>query len=201
MEKIANQANRSTPKLGLFRGVCNFLEEANGPRLEDFRSRGEIKRWITAMASQEWKTRVDGSDRLARTYRLCKTLTTHGYLKRVYPGRQILTRLRIDDLDLGAASYRGMRDQKDPCAVCGLEAETREHFVMRCQALQTARIANRQAMDLIEHSQQDSALDILILAVPQGASDDIPKAMIVGMLLHDLWTLRSKVLGVRQTLD
>ena len=201
LEKIASQANRSIPKLGIFRVVCNFLEEARGPRLEDFRSRGEIKRWITAMATQEWKTRVEESDRLARTYRLCKTLTIHGYLKRVYPGRQILTRLRIDDLDLGAASYRGMRDQKDPCTLCGVEAETREHFALRCQALQTARIGNKQAMDLIEHSQQDSALDILILAVPQGASDDIPKAMLVGMLLHDLWTLRSKVLGIRQTLD
>ena len=37
---------------------------------------------------------MEESDRLAHTYRLCKTLTIHGYLKRVYPGRQILTRLR-----------------------------------------------------------------------------------------------------------
>jgi hypothetical protein len=201
IERIANQAYRSTPKLGIFRVVGTFLEEAGGPRLEDFRSRREIKQWITAKATLEWKTRVDGSARLARTYRLCKTLTTHGYLKRAYPGRQILTRLRIDDLDLGAASYRGMMDHKEMCALCGMEAETREHFALRCQALLVARLDNRQAMDLIEHSQEDSALDILILAAPQGASDNIHKAILVGRLFHDLWTLRSKVLGVRQTLD
>ena len=68
---------------------------------------------------------MEGSSRLARTYRYSKALATQGYLKRTFPGRQILTRLRIDDLDLGAASFRGKADVKEACALCGLEEETK----------------------------------------------------------------------------
>ncbi len=46
MERIANQANRASPKLGIFRIVDDFLVETKGPPLEDFRSKGEIKKWI-----------------------------------------------------------------------------------------------------------------------------------------------------------
>ena len=61
MERIANQANRTSPKLGIFRIVDDFLVETKGPRLEEFRSKGEIKQWIASKASQEWKARVEGS--------------------------------------------------------------------------------------------------------------------------------------------
>ena len=201
MERIANQANRASPKLGIFRIVDDFLVETKGPPLEDFRSKREIKKWIANKASQEWKARVEGSSRLARTYRYSRALATQGYLKKTFPGRQILTRLRIDDLDLGAASFRGKADVKEACALCGLEEETREHFVLRCQALAVARDSNMQAMGLTEHSRQDSALDVLILATPRGASDDVRTAILVGKLFHDLWTLRSKLLGIRPNLD
>ncbi len=50
-EKIARQANSATPKLGIFRVVHRFLEETKGPTLEEFRSKGDIKRWIHSMAS------------------------------------------------------------------------------------------------------------------------------------------------------
>jgi hypothetical protein len=61
MERLANQANRASPKLGIFRVVDDFLVETKGPRLEEFRSKGEIKQWIASKASQEWKARVEGS--------------------------------------------------------------------------------------------------------------------------------------------
>jgi hypothetical protein len=108
-EKIARQANSATPKLGIFRIVHRFLEETKGPTLEEFRSKGYIKRWIHSMASQEWKAKVDESVVLSRTYCLSTSLCMKAYLRRTFPGRAILTRLRIDDLDLGAAGYLRLR--------------------------------------------------------------------------------------------
>ena len=118
MEKIARQANNATPKLGIFRAVHSFLEEAKAPLLEEFRSKGDIKRWIHTKASQEWKAMVEKSSVLHRTYYHSNSLGMKGYLRRAFPGRTILTRLRIDDLDLGAASYRGKSLLKELCAGC-----------------------------------------------------------------------------------
>jgi hypothetical protein len=200
-EKIARQANSATPKLGIFRIVHRFLEETKGPTLEEFRSKGDIKRWIHSMASQEWKAKVDESVVLSRTYCLSTSLCMKGYLRRTFPGRAILTRLRIDDLDLGAAGYRGKNENKELCSVCREEAETREHFVLKCRPLSAARDANSQAMDLALRSPQDLAFDALILATPREADDDLDRAIKVGKLFHDLWTLRAKLLGLRHTLD
>ena len=115
MEKVAREANAGTPKLGIFRVVNEFLEEHAGPKIETFRNKMEIKRWVLTKASEEWKTKVTNSSTLARTYRHSSdstSLALKGYLKRTYPGRQILTRLHLDDLNLGAAGYRGQAEQK-----------------------------------------------------------------------------------------
>ena len=153
------------------------------------------------MASQEWKTKVDQSSCLSRTYRLSNPLIIKGYLQKTYPGRCILTRLRLDDLDLGAASFRGKINPWPLCAMCGEEAETREHFVLRCRLLSSVREDNSQTLQLAPTSPLDSALDVLILATPRGAEDDISRAIKVGKLFHELWTLRAKLLGLRLTLD
>ena len=87
------------------------------------------------------------------------------------------------------------------CALCGEEAETREHFVLRCRPLAAAGDGNNQAMDLALGSPQALAFDLLTLVTPRGAADDIYKAILVGNLFHDLWTLRAKLLGLRHTLD
>ena len=83
-----------------------------------------------------------------RTYYHSTLLGMKGYLRRAFPGRAILTRLRIDDLDLGAAGYRGKSGIKELCSICGEDAETREHFVLRWRPLNAARDANRKAMDM-----------------------------------------------------
>ena len=144
---------------------------------------------------------MDDSSVLSRTYHHSTALGIKGYLRRTFPGRAILTRLRIDDLDLGAAGYRGKSMNKELCSMCGEDAETREHFVLRCRPLSAARDANRKAMDLNLRPPQAPAFDVLILATPRGAEDDISTAITVGKLFHDLWTLRAKLLGLRNTMD
>jgi hypothetical protein len=200
IEQIARQANSATPKLGIFRTVQNFLEAANGPSLQEFHSKGDIKRWITSITTQEWRARVESSSCLTQTYRHTTTLATRGYLRRSFPGRTILTRLRLDDLDLGAAGYRGRAEAKQPCAMCDEEAETREHFALRCRSLAGARTSNSQVMSWVQNPPQHSDFDVLILASPRGAEDDIKKAVLVGKLFHDLWTLRTNILGIKHTL-
>ncbi len=82
-----------------------------------------------------------------------------------YPGRIILTRLRLDDLDLGAASYKGKSATLALCALCGEEAQTREHFVLRCRAL----AGNSLAIDLtlgVPGRLLARAFDLLTLATP-----------------------------------
>ena len=144
---------------------------------------------------------MDASSCLSRTYQLSSELEIKGYLRGSYPGRIILTRLRLDDLDLGAASYRGKSATLPPCTLCGEEAETREHFVLRCRSLDAARDGNNQAMDLASGSPAARAFDLLTLGTPRGADGDIIKATLVGKLFHDLWTLRANLLGLRRTLD
>ena len=203
MRNLAIQANSSSPKLGVFRTVHDFLQQTEGPSIDHFRSKGDIKRWILMKATQEWRQRVQDSSRLARTYRHSNSLKVRGYLKGAYPGRQILTRMRLDDLDLGAASIRGLSEIKDRCMICGEDEETREHFVLRCPPLEPARQANKQILETARAQAQneEEVLDFLILARPPGAEDDIKLATSIGKLFHDLWTLRTSAIGARPTLD
>ena len=126
-----------------------------------------------------------------------------GYLKRTYPGRQILTRIRIDDLTLGAAGCRAAAaDTGAMCKLCGEEPETREqHFTLRCQRLTPAREANRKAIDLTLGVDPELAFEVIILARPAHAADDVERAKTVGSLLHALWNLRTELLGLRPSLD
>ena len=185
----------------------SFLTVTNSDRrrLEDFRSRRDIKAWIHAKASAEWSERVARSS-LARTYPLARPLSMKGYLKLTYPGRQILTRIRIDDLTLGAAGCRAAAaaaDTEATCMLCREEPETREHFTLRCRRLTPAREANRQAIDLTLGVDPEFAFEVIILARPAQAADNVERAKTrtVGRLLHALWNLRTKILGLRPSLD
>jgi hypothetical protein len=205
MERLARHANASSPKLGIFRTVETFLEGCSEParRLEDFKSKQSIKDWVHMMASGEWRARIASSSRLGITYSLARSLATKGYLREAYPGRQILTKLRIDDLDLGAAGVRGLQEPGQPCSLCGMGPETRVHFVLHCAALEPSRSAEqlRQALDLARGLDEKRAFAVMILAWPESAADDIERAKTVGRLLHALWTQRSSILGLRPSLD
>lgn len=206
MERLARHANASSPKLGIFRTVEKFLQGCSEPthRLEeDFKSKRAIKDWIHMMASGEWRARIAGSMRLENTYPLARSLAAKGYLREAYPGRQILTKLRIDDLDLGAAGVRGLQEPWQTCSLCGMGPETRVHFVLQCEALETSRSAghSREALDLTRGLDEKRAFEVMILARPEAAADDIERAKLVGKLLHALWTQRSSILGLRPSLD
>jgi len=131
---LANEGQNASPKLGIFKLVESFLTEVGNDKrtVEDFKSKQEIKSWIHSSATKEWKTKVEASDRLQRTYALESKLTLRGYLKTTFPGQQILTKIRIDDLDLEGAGIRKAGGNAGPCQLCGEQEETGEHFLITC---------------------------------------------------------------------
>lgn len=130
------------------------------------------------------------------TYEDVATLETRGYLKADFKGRQVLTKLRVDDLNLGAASYNAKLEPPPSCSLCGEEPETREHFLLRCQVLKGVRDAHPDVYKLTQGLSSHDAWRTLILARPRGASEDLERAKRVGALVHDLWTSRARALGL-----
>ena len=81
--------------------------------------------------------------------------------------------------------------------MCDEEAETREHFVLRCRSLAGARVANSQVVSWVQSPPQHLDFDFLILASPRGAEDDIEKAILVGKLFPWLVEALDQHLGAQ----
>ena len=119
------------------------------------------------------KKSVRASSRLMCTYEDVAQLETRGYLKADFKGRQVLTKLRVDDLNLGAASYNAKLESPPSCLLCGEEPETREHFLLRCRKLEGVRDAHPDVYMLIQGLSRRDAWRTLILARPRGATEDL----------------------------
>ena len=152
-------------------------------------------------AQKEWSTAVALSSRLKGTYARGEPLRTRGYLYYDFRGRQVLTKLRVDDLNLGAAGYNSLALRQARCELCKeKEPESRQHFVLRCAALTHIRDRHAGTMSWTRHLSQDDALRVLTLSRPAGATENIDRATAVGALLHDLWKERCTLLGIRMVL-
>ena len=144
---VARATQSGEGMLGIFR-LAKILEEQGEVRdIASFASKKSIKSWVWRHASREWLTKAKASTRVGGTYHDSVALQTRGYLKFDFKGRQILTKLRVDDLDLGAASFRGKSLPLPVCQLCGVEPETREHFVLRCRSLDDVRGRGRMGDD------------------------------------------------------
>ena len=58
-----------------------------------------------------------------------------------------------------------------------------------------------RAIDLTLGVDPEFAFEVIILARPAQAADNVERAKTVGRLLHALWSLRTKILGLRPSLD
>jgi hypothetical protein len=144
-----------------------------------------------------------GSTRLYNTYSQTKDLQLRGYLTTDFKGRQVLTKIRADDLELGASSYRGIgQSRTDACKTCKIPllVETNEHFVLHCAALANARKRHPEVFSWIRERNPERSMAMIILAFPNNATDDIPRAKLVGEFLFDLWSTRATLLELRNTL-
>ena len=212
--RIAKAAISACPRRGLFATVELWLAnlDTKGRTILDFKSKGDIKQWIWTQASDEWKHRVKESTSLRGTYNCNDTLRCRGYLAEDFKGRQLLTKLRVDDLDLDAAGYKRAAAEKvnkqsgtttllSTCRLCGVAPETRHHFVVQCRALDETRARHPGAQRLVVDLSPQVAFCTIILARPHKADDDITTARLVGALLHDLWITRANLLGIHTQLN
>ena len=140
---------------------------------------------------------VQMSERLRDTYSPSEPLRNRGYLDINFRGRRVLTKLRLDDLKLGAAGYKSKSVHQQLCEMCGKEPETRQHFTVRCLALQHVRDRHMQTMRYTERLNMTDAFKTLLLARPPGATENGDRAVAIGALLHDLWEERCRLLDIR----
>ena len=196
---LASAAMRAEDCKGLFARVNNWLSEvtARPTLISEFRTRSQLRKVVMTAARKEWRDAVKASTRLRDTYSSSETLKMRGYLKIEFRGQRILTKLRLDDLKLGAAGYKSHAAVQTMCALCGKEPETRIHFTVNCPTLQGVRDRHGQTMRLTRNLGLVETYQTLILARPPGATENGDRAMAVGALLYDLWTERCRILGIR----
>lgn len=194
-QRMADVARQGEAKLGIFRLAAEILNDQQaGIDISWFNSKRSIKKWVREWASKEWLQRAQASPSLGATYQDETSLETRGYLNYDFKGRQVLTKLRINDLDLGAAGFRGKAGSPPCCQLCGVEPETREHFLLRCRSLEEVRSLHPDALELTRGHSKPNEWRVLILAWPKGATEDEGRARKVGALAHDLWTARATAL-------
>ena len=129
------------------------------------------------------------SRRLSHTYTGRTTLTRRQYLDEHFPGRRLLTLLRIDDLPLAGAT--GFQAGDKTCPLCGQYEETRQHFTLMCTALTRIRNDNTDALPmLLPDTSPDAKFRRLILAEPTDACHDAKKARAVAKYLRQIWNHR-----------
>ena len=199
--RVAKEANEASPKVGLLHEVGVILTTLGEPgrTVESFRNKDEVNKWVSRAATAEWRRGVSQSTRLCDTYQVATHLRLRGYLRADFKGRQILTKLRADDLALGAASWRGRGGTTvDSCQTCRQLncVETRTHFVLHCSALAKTRRAYPEILAWIQNSRAERAFAMILLALPERAADDIERATVVGAYLQDLWSERAAILGL-----
>ena len=203
--RVAMEANSASPKVGLFHYISTLLAEHGSQKRDttEFKSKEEINDWIARRAAYEWRQGILGSTRLYNTYSQTKDLQLRGYLTTDFKGRQVLTKIRADDLELGASSYRGIgQSRTDACKTCKIPllVETNEHFVLHCAALADARRRHPEVFSWIRERNPERSMAMIILAFPNNATEDIPRAKLVGEFLFDLWSTRATLLELRNTL-
>lgn len=187
-----------SPGGGLFATVHQFLIRQVGDNADIRRfSREGLKSLVRNEAQKEWRMRVANSRRLNSTYSNAHALAPRGYLGADFRGRQVLLKLRVDDLALGAGRWANLKPQLTKCALCGRAPETRQHFVLSCAALNAVRATHSGAMALCARKTPSMAYQTLILAQPPRATEDISRARMVGALLYELWKKRCELLGIR----
>jgi hypothetical protein len=152
-----------------------------------------LKRAMLRVASRNWNQRLLTQPQLAGSYEINAQLRLQHYLKLPsFKGRQLLIKLRCDDLKLAAASFN--RYQPQPCCpVCKLHTlETRAHFLLHCTGLESVRLLHRDALpQLNQRSEVPSNILMAQLLLRSSHANKINFIHAVGLYITDLWRART----------
>ena len=182
-------------KIGLMHRGSLLLSELGLPSDTFLRQNAKtlIKQAVLSAVTVEWRLKIQQQHRLALTYPPDTQYGLRGYLRQDFQGRRVLSRLRMDDLALGSAGF----NRYGPpalCKLCNREPETRQHFVLSCQALAYVRARHPLAIPS-PTLRLDDRFQQVILARPSGASESLSTATLMGALLFDLWRTRLSLLN------
>ena len=175
------------PFIRLILRTCTCLGLALTQRSTSRRWREKAKAKVRAQAAREWADRVVLQPNLLLAYGPQPVFMLRPYLKgAAFRGRQLLTKLRINDLNLKATSYTS--DASVICPLCGTAPETRTHFVLHCPSLANTRRAYAALIAPLRDRSASDALNMRIIC--QSTPGDAP-AHVVGNFLADLWFTRT----------
>jgi hypothetical protein len=146
------------------------------------------KRSIRNHAEFLWRRRVSIQPRLSYAFLPTSKLSMQPYLSfDVFRGRQLLTRLRLDDLDLGAAGIN-QYGSTQICPSCGNPEETRVHFLLECPSYQDLRASYSNRLPSLQSPLPTAdRLRHLLLCGWSYTEDD---ARTIGNYVSDLWARR-----------
>ena len=180
---------------GLRNNTPNFMTKANlllgdlGTDLLSIYDRPKqggilvVKRIFKQKAAEWWKAEVKSNRRLRLTYTPQTPFELRGYLSEHFPGRRLLTKLRLDDLPLRAAGVTPFRGSEGTCPLCHSAKETGVHFTIVCSALGQVREEHMDPLPLLSF-QKLSPVDryqMITLNRPRGACNDLELAKKVGL--------------------
>ena len=151
-----------------------------------------IKSSFRRFAHKKWMARVNLQPTLFALYGNSEIMEMQPYLKIPnFRGRRILTKLRLDDLLLNAASF--LRKNPKNCDKCNLHYETRKHFVLGCKwkGYMVIREHHKQTVPALNALDPNDAFKQIILIHYSPYSLDT-SAPAIGNFLADMWRERER---------
>ena len=145
------------------------------------------KTQFRAAAFRQWHANVAASSNHNIVYGSYTELKCHTYHKLpAFRGRTLLTKLRVNDLLLSGAGYNSANPE--PCPLCTLDFETRQHFIVTCPNLAQVRVRHHNILPILLEAEILSETAILQHILLVRSSDNVAKSAVnAGNLLADLW--------------
>ena len=182
------------------------LMAALGIKQSDMRgkiAKGLINNKVHEYQQQRWQKRIQDQQHLTNSFTDSDRLKMQPYLRMgSFRGRTVLTKLRLDDLPLRAASFNSGNPRV--CELCKEDAETRVHFVLECPSLAQVRESHAQLatkLNLTPEATTTQRMQRILLTGTHTLHEAQlrQRAHAVGNLLYDLWRNRQRQMGLPQT--
>jgi hypothetical protein len=157
-----------------------------------------IKKAINKQALLEWRTTLASKTHLHMSFKHTNTYKIQYYLTiPSFKGRQLITKIRLNDLPLAAAPWLNANDS---CPVCGCNTpESKKHYLLSCIAFLPIRLKYDQLLNHIftniseNHHTPDPVSRLLLATYPESSNTHFIHS--VGLYMSELWHRRTTILG------
>ena len=161
-----------------------------------------LDRAIHSNQESRWQQRITIQPHLQTAFEAGSPLTPQKYLAlEAFKGKTLITKLRIDDLELKAASYN--TKNQGLCPLCLEAAESRTHFILECKELSDIREVHTPMVEGLDEAfdlPPLRRLQMILLKDTNSLTQPklIERAHASGSFLAALWQKRQKTLGLPQ---